>query len=350
MRPFRKGRTQRRDAPPVAGLGACEARAQLEARAASRLGALFPEFAYAHEARAKTRQRERAAAARAQAGRRGAPGAPGSAAGAAAGAVELEEEGDFDDFAGGFGGGMSDDDAGAGAPLDSEALEAAAAAGTGLPSLLGPRAPQPQRAPGQELSYEDAVRAHVESCLASAAAAETQTELAARVAGWKAKVEPALLEQEARPTFDIHALGADVISALEERAAAAAGQPGTPEGADCAPAPLRFHALMQGRPVYQVARAFAATLQLVNAGNVRVEGAGEGEGAFTVHLLSASEAYEVLDAYRAPSMRQDDQLPVAHPKKATAGKGKAARAKEAPPPAKRRAALAQPQASGQQDD
>ena len=40
--------------------------------------------------------------------------------------------------------------------------------------------------------------------MAAAAAAEVQTELAARVAGWRTKIGPVLEEQDARGDFDIH--------------------------------------------------------------------------------------------------------------------------------------------------
>ena len=57
---------------------------------------------------------------------------------------------------------------------------------------------------GGEPSYEERCRAHVEALMAAAAAAEVQTELAARVAGWRAKIGPALAAQDARGEFDIH--------------------------------------------------------------------------------------------------------------------------------------------------
>ena len=40
--------------------------------------------------------------------------------------------------------------------------------------------------------------------MAAAAAAEVQTELAALVAAWRAKMDPALAQQDARGDFDIH--------------------------------------------------------------------------------------------------------------------------------------------------
>lgn len=55
-----------------------------------------------------------------------------------------------------------------------------------------------------ELSYEELCAAHTEARMAAAAAAEVQTELASRVAGWRTKIGPVLAEQDARGDFDIH--------------------------------------------------------------------------------------------------------------------------------------------------
>jgi hypothetical protein len=86
-------------------VAAAEARATCAARHAARLGALFPEFAYAYEERAKSRKRERAVAARAGVARGTMP--------AAAAAATLAAEDDDDDFGGGdyggdYGGGFDD--------------------------------------------------------------------------------------------------------------------------------------------------------------------------------------------------------------------------------------------------
>ena len=59
----------------------------------------------------------------------------------------------------------------------------------------------------------------------AAAAAEMQTELAARVSTWRQKIQPMLDEQEAQPAFDIHAYG-DCM--LEELATVSAVAPDDP--------------------------------------------------------------------------------------------------------------------------
>lgn len=68
---------------------------------------------------------------------------------------------------------------------------------------------------GEGASYEDKCRAHIEALMAAAAAAEVQTELAARVASWRAKMDPALAEQDARGDFDIHQCAACIVMMLK---------------------------------------------------------------------------------------------------------------------------------------
>ena len=48
----------------------------------------------------------------------------------------------------------------------------------------------------------------------AAAAAEVQTELASRVSNWRLKIQPLLDEQDARPSFDIHLYGDQVLDKL----------------------------------------------------------------------------------------------------------------------------------------
>lgn len=50
--------------------------------------------------------------------------------------------------------------------------------------------------------------------LQAAAAAEVQTELAARVSNWRHKIQPLLDEQDARPAFDIHSYGDLILDRL----------------------------------------------------------------------------------------------------------------------------------------
>ena len=57
-------------------------------------------------------------------------------------------------------------------------------------------------------SYEDLCRAHTDAFIAEAAAAEVQSALAVRVAGWRGRIGPLLAAQDARGEFDIHACAA----------------------------------------------------------------------------------------------------------------------------------------------
>lgn len=52
------------------------------------------------------------------------------------------------------------------------------------------------------------------AAMQAAAAAEVQTELAARVSSWRQKIQPMLQEQDARPAFDIHQYGDNILDRL----------------------------------------------------------------------------------------------------------------------------------------
>lgn len=64
-------------------------------------------------------------------------------------------------------------------------------------------------------------------CLAwqAAAAAEVQTELAARVSSWRHKIQPLLDEQDARPAFDIHSYGDQILDRLAALTCKDSGDP-----------------------------------------------------------------------------------------------------------------------------
>lgn len=52
----------------------------------------------------------------------------------------------------------------------------------------------------------------------AAAASQTQTDLAQRVSGWRARVHPALALEDERPPFDIHQYGQMVLSGIVKSA------------------------------------------------------------------------------------------------------------------------------------
>ena len=62
--------------------------------------------------------------------------------------------------------------------------------------------------------YSYVPRLVMSAMLQAAAAAEVQTELAARVSTWRQKIQPLLDEQDARPAFDIHSYGDQILGRL----------------------------------------------------------------------------------------------------------------------------------------
>ncbi|KAK9865033.1 hypothetical protein WJX84_005265 [Apatococcus fuscideae] len=115
--------------------------------------------------------------------------------------------------------GPEDDRSDHGDVPDLAALELAATWMGGQWDAAAPDAP-----PGTSLmaldsqgpSYEDLCRAHIEAFIDAAAAAEVQTELAARVGEWQGKVCTVLEEQDARPPFDLQAYGTGLLDRLSD--------------------------------------------------------------------------------------------------------------------------------------
>ncbi|GBG63417.1 hypothetical protein CBR_g38039 [Chara braunii] len=146
--------------------------------------------------------------------------------------------------------------------------------------------------------YEDLCRAQIDEMLKSAAAAEVQSELAARVAEWKTKIEPALEVQDARPEFDIHAYGERLLDRLEVATAtqgiAASQQKSNGKKSS-------FSNLVSGFKKYDVSRSFAAMLQLVNNGNIKLELEGNSlpfcftaSNTFSVRLLNTRKPHQEM--------------------------------------------------------
>ena len=107
-----------------------------------------------------------------------------------------------------------------------------------------------------------------------------------RVMDWQRRMEPILAHEETRPSFDIHEYGDHVLDTLE---ATVDGDGDAAEEEDDAPDPdvamegmdeeedagaparlVAFDRVVGGMPAEEVCRLFLATLQLANAGNVRL--------------------------------------------------------------------------------
>lgn len=211
-----------------------------------------------------------------------------------------------------FGDGYQDDDFGGPMDDDFEGFDA-------VPAQLAEPAPWTGRdaadgfdIDGQDNSYADMCRAHVEAYISAAAAAEVQTELATRVSAWRTKMAPVLEEEERRPEFDIHAYGDRVLSGLAALSVSAGGQPeGQPAGDDGSvmeAQPVTFKEVVAGAEVAapcDVPRTFSSMLQLVNNGNLRIMKLGGSNQEFTVTLLNTVLPHKKIGEYRAPSSKED---------------------------------------------
>lgn len=95
---------------------------------------------------------------------------------------------------------------------DSDGDDLALPDGWDAPPLEDGWAPQPSY---EEQSYEELCRSHIEAFINAAAAAQVQSDLAVRVSSWQHKIQPLLEEQDARPAFDIHVYGGQLLDRLE---------------------------------------------------------------------------------------------------------------------------------------
>jgi condensin-2 complex subunit H2 len=307
-------------------------------------GLLFPEFHYAlrqsqlEDAREARKLSREVAAAR----QNKKPTVPATAvftmqeAEAAMAAAAGEDE---DDLLGGendFDPGFFDEQIDAGMPDDDDFEGAFADAGGGndwgggggpLSDLLNENGGS-----DGDISYEDLCRAHVESLISAAAAAEVQTELASRVSTWRMKMAPVLEEEDARPEFDIHFYGERILQGLAQLSVAGtteniqqneveeeaenpvsrtkdkkSSRDAKNENTDSAPAltgPVIFDQVVTGAEIqndYDVPRLFSSMLQLVNNGNLRVLKINDSSDNFKISLLSTELKHKRIEAYLAPS-------------------------------------------------
>eukprot|EP00873_Tetraselmis_striata_P038572 jgi/Tetstr1/458836/TSEL_045219.t1 len=133
----------------------------------------------------------------------------------------------------------------------------------------------------ETLSYEELCKAHMDAFIAAAAAAETQTELASRVAGWQSRIEPALEAQEAQGVFDIHEYGERILDNLADATQAT-------ESA------VTFDAAVVGCQRHEVSRAFSAMLQLINNGNVVIHKGEDTDAPFTLQVITSELAHKQM--------------------------------------------------------
>ncbi|GIL65395.1 hypothetical protein Vafri_19150 [Volvox africanus] len=141
---------------------------------------------------------------------------------------------------------------------------------------------------GEEPSYEELCRAHMESMILAASAREVQSDLARRVNNWRQRIDPVLKAEESRPAFDIQDYGELIIKRLsnikltddssQKRTDQEQGLPQR-EGPDAvAITPVRqgikFSQVAADLQKFEVSRLFSAMLQLINNRNVIIHKAG----------------------------------------------------------------------------
>ena len=163
---------------------------------------------------------------------------------------------------------------------------------------------------GDETSYEERCRLHVEQCLEASASYLEDADLHRRVAAWQARVEPLLQEQHCRPQYDVHeyadrllrsfvAEGRTVARSKKSRAAEA-GSAADGGEVTC----LSFGEAAQAQKPYEVARMFLAALVLSNSENVQLHASGslaEGNLKLDLHLLKSERRQQHdLDGVRGP--------------------------------------------------
>ncbi|KXZ49628.1 hypothetical protein GPECTOR_20g485 [Gonium pectorale] len=129
---------------------------------------------------------------------------------------------------------------------------------------------------GEEPSYEELCRAHMESMLQAAAAREVQSDLARRVSGWRNRIDPVLKAEESRSAFDIQDYGERILGRLSGLKITDAGEDGAereaqePAAAAAEPPCVSFSKVAINLEKYEVSRMFSAMLQLINNRNVAI--------------------------------------------------------------------------------
>ncbi|KAK9810243.1 hypothetical protein WJX72_007164 [[Myrmecia] bisecta] len=308
IKPFKKGRRPRKRKPrPVPPLGASRLGCTIPPPSATVL--CFSEFGYALKA---LQQAERAQQAR-QRGRSTARLDSGAQlqsaftqadAALSTAAADGWAEDDDDDNQGGYdyGGPQSDHDSDTGGELPDLAIEGTASwchMGGGFDNTSAQCGGGCPPEDPENLTYEELCRAHIEAFISAAAAAEVQSELASRVSGWRAKIQPILDEQDARPEFDIHAYGERF---LDNMAHLSLSDPAHPEELQSKQMEaVSFQEAAGQGEAHEISRMFSAMLQLINNGNVVIHRGTEPDDPFSITLKTLDLPHHQFMDYRAPS-------------------------------------------------
>ncbi|CAG9465777.1 unnamed protein product [Pedinophyceae sp. YPF-701] len=153
-------------------------------------------------------------------------------------------------------------------------------------SAAGPSPQAGERTPGGSTPYTKLVERYLSDMQSRAAAEQRLTQLQRNVDTWRAKVEPALEEQDRRGPFDLHDTARGLVERLArvtvaeedvaERMVASADAEEAARGVrgwlrdNGKPEHVPFASIVEGEGRHGVARAFASLLQLCNARNVDI--------------------------------------------------------------------------------
>jgi len=136
-------------------------------------------------------------------------------------------------------------------------------------------------------AYEDMCRKYVDRYLKGVENFVHQSGLEARVSEWQEKLSPKLEAEEKREVFDIHSYG-DRVKTLVSKQSTKTEVP--------------FGKAVAGLPQFDICRAFLATLQLANDGNVEISLKGETD--FQPSVCSSHNVFRsLLDS--VPPSHQD---------------------------------------------
>jgi condensin-2 complex subunit H2 len=148
-------------------------------------------------------------------------------------------------------------------------------------------------------AFEALCRAHIAKFAKGAEKYASETQLTQRVDKWQEKLEPLLVEEEARPVFDIHEYGKTILTSVEEVLQKERSEDDKPSATTGSI--VDFVKVTKDCPNYQVCRYFLATLGLCNSGNVVLEQSGDGStNSLSIKLLS-TDFSRPMDNYLAPS-------------------------------------------------
>lgn len=157
----------------------------------------------------------------------------------------------------------------------------------------------------EELSYEELCRSHIESLIATAAAQQTQTDLALRVSTWRHRIDPVLQMEEERHVFDIHEYGEKILERLthlniddDDRLAQETNKrqsaKSSENGRSTQGHAIDFHGVVQAIEKHEVSRSFAAMLQLINNLNVAIHKGQTPDQPFRLELLSSAMLHKSM--------------------------------------------------------